>query len=339
MAKGIVKIKYGIAFLLAVLLLTSFLFSMEVRAYETEDFSITGVYVVGDVQFSLYKLGQLDNGQFKPTDEYAGYNIDYHENEAAQTYEAYITRDKQEPLLQQKTDNSNDVVFSGLSKGVYLLTGNSSEQNGEIYYPLPAIAVLYDDENKNLPVVIKYKKESVQNKKDISVLKIWEDNNSKDRPDEISVQLLKDGDLYESVILNDDNSWRYQWKDLDGSAEWTVTEEIVPENYTVKISDDGSSFVVTNTASVNDEPPESSGGEGGSDPSKPESSVQTPETPVSSPTPSVILQNSQSDKSVMGAVLQKLPQTGQMNLPIVILLTAGLVFIIIGAVRRKKSDR
>ncbi len=336
MTKGIVKTKYCIAFLLAALLLISFLFGINARAYEAEDFSITGVYVVGGVEFRLYQIGLIDDsGKYEPTDEYAEYHIDYHENEAAQTLEAYIARDKKEPFLSGNTDTKSRVEFDGLSKGVYLLTGSSSEQNGERYSPMPMIVVFYGDEDENFPVVIKYEKEQIQNTKDISVLKIWEDNNSKERPDKISVQLLKNGNIYESVILNEENNWRYQWKALDGSAEWTLTEKSVPDNYTVKISGDSDDFVVTNTAYTEDEPSVSSEDEN-SQPINPESTPKSSfETPNSSP--NVSSPSSNPNQSVMGAVLEKLPQTGQLNMPILILLPAGLVLIIIGVVRRKKS--
>ena len=54
------------------------------------------------------------------------------------------------------------------------------------------------------------------------------------------------------MTLNEANRWRYTWEGLpaynaDGSAiEWRVTEQ-VPAGYTVRITRDGSTFLVVNT--------------------------------------------------------------------------------------------
>ena len=72
------------------------------------------------------------------------------------------------------------------------------------------------------------------------------------RPSEVVIELLKDGKLYDTVTLNEKNNWRHTWRGLpeynaDGSKiEWRVTER-VPKNYTVRITRDGVTFLVTNT--------------------------------------------------------------------------------------------
>ena len=84
------------------------------------------------------------------------------------------------------------------------------------------------------------------------VLKVWDDGNAASQPQEITVQLLKDGVVYDTVRLNAKNSWRYTWSKLpkyDASGRritWTVTETAVG-GYTVSIRQEGVTFVVTNS--------------------------------------------------------------------------------------------
>ena len=84
---------------------------------------------------------------------------------------------------------------------------------------------------------------------DISVRKVWADNNNPNRPTSIQVQLYRDGTAYgEPVILNAANGWSHTWISLERGSEWTVDELNVPEGYTAVITGDAESgFVITNT--------------------------------------------------------------------------------------------
>ena len=83
---------------------------------------------------------------------------------------------------------------------------------------------------------------------DISVTKVWEDNNNEKnkRPDSVTIQLVKDGEVFKTSSLNENNSWKYTFVNLDKRSKYTI-KEILPENYSVTYSgnvNDG--FIVTN---------------------------------------------------------------------------------------------
>ena len=86
----------------------------------------------------------------------------------------------------------------------------------------------------------------------VSVEKVWEDGNSVGSiPNEVEVQLYRDGKAYGNVVkLSNDNDWKYQWNDLDGAYEWTVDEVNVPEGYIKTITNNDTSFIITNTKIV-----------------------------------------------------------------------------------------
>lgn len=59
----------------------------------------------------------------------------------------------------------------------------------------------------------------------ISVKKAWQSQGS--HPASVIVNLLKDGDIQETVTLNSGNDWKYQWKVTDTQATYSVTENPV----------------------------------------------------------------------------------------------------------------
>ena len=85
---------------------------------------------------------------------------------------------------------------------------------------------------------------------DRTVIKIWnDDGNAEARPSEVHIELLRDGVVYDTVILTEDNEWKYHWNGLAINHVWTVREKSVPDGYTAVVTEDGSLFIVTNTKS------------------------------------------------------------------------------------------
>ena len=83
---------------------------------------------------------------------------------------------------------------------------------------------------------------------DISVKKVWNDDDSDMRPDSISVQLYRGGKAYgDEVTLSEDNDWRYTWRDLNDGYTWSVEEVDVPDGYVSKTTRMGNRWVITNT--------------------------------------------------------------------------------------------
>ncbi len=79
----------------------------------------------------------------------------------------------------------------------------------------------------------------------LTVHKVWADNGYPDRPESVTVWLLKDGEKAESVILNAENQWTYTWEELDDRYTWTVEEE-VPAGYTASYKTEDNRIFITN---------------------------------------------------------------------------------------------
>ena len=81
---------------------------------------------------------------------------------------------------------------------------------------------------------------------DVTVKKEWKLDDGGTRPDSVTVELLKDGEVDKTVTLNEANGWSYTWSDLSADYTWTVQEVNVPEGFTSTITQAGNVFVITN---------------------------------------------------------------------------------------------
>lgn len=81
----------------------------------------------------------------------------------------------------------------------------------------------------------------------LTVRKVWKDDRSSDRPRQVTMELLKNGEPQGQVVLNDGNQWTYTWDRLDHKAEWTVREVDTGKGYDVKYVKEGHVITVINT--------------------------------------------------------------------------------------------
>lgn len=160
-----------------------------------------------------------------------------------------------------------------------------------------------------------------------NVMKVWEDAGVEgvDRPSSVTVQLLRDGEVYDEVELSEDNDWEYSWRGLSSRYDWTLVETDVPGDYTVEIDRQGNTFVVTNTAAEEIEDPDTplDPGPGPDDPGDPTDPTD-PGTDI--PDPDVPLDPG-------------LPQTGTLWLPVQILTIAGILLFSLGWMDMKRQKR
>jgi len=79
----------------------------------------------------------------------------------------------------------------------------------------------------------------------LTVHKIWDDNGYPERPESVTAHLLRDGEKFEAVELNENNQWTYTWDDLDDRYQWSV-EEDVPVGYEVTYKTEDNRVFITN---------------------------------------------------------------------------------------------
>ena len=323
----------GLLILLIVLLgaLPAFARELVVPDHEaslTLDYQYEGMPVPG-ARFDIYYLASVDAGSnFTLTEQFAGYPINVKDNTAdswnqlAYTLKGYAQVDKLTPEYTRDTDQDGRLTIDGLPTGLYLVVGTRVTVNEYTYTVDPTIVSvpgldpeddswIYDTtvypkstRDKNPPDDIEHDTRLTR-----KVLKIWDDDgDTKSRPAKITVDLLCDGEVYDTVTLTAKDSWRHAWDNLPAYAdngeplEWGLVERKV-DGYTVMVAREGITFMVTNTPKPTPPTPP--------DPEKPDK----PNKPN-----------------------EDLPYTGLLWWPVPVLLCAGMLFLIVGVVLRRRHQ-
>lgn len=249
------------------------------------------------VTFRIYRVARVNTASatFTPVAPYSSYNVlgasaDWLDRAA--TLEGYILRDKLPATAQAVTDENGVVAFSGLQSGLYLIVGERFLREGYQYTPMSCFLSLPNSYDGGVTWVsqvsarMKFSRtpDAGGQKLQRHVLKVWHDEGHEDqRPQKVTVDLLQNGEVYDTVDLSAENNWRYDWEDLDGASEWRLVEREV-ENYTHLVTQEGITFLVTNTYQRKPTPP-SGGGDDGPKPT-PTPTPSPSGTPAPGPTPS-----------------------------------------------------
>ena len=376
------KIGKKVIFLTGLLFL---IFSVHLNVFAGRDIqtekkaSLTIAGDLSEVIFRLYKPGTVtEKGKIDLIKPFSDYGITLGEDvsdktgweEAALAFAGYAQRDGLEPVREALSEG--EVTFEGLDCGLYLVIG---EKSGYTFSPflvsLPSLTA--EGEWDYIPrAVPKYEKDPLPPEPEtitVEAVKIWKEEEGGDnRPSEIILQLLKDGDVYGEAVLSRENSWRYRWTGLPKAAQWTVVEKTVPDGYTVEVERNGNTFGVTNTRietpSPTPEPEASIPPEATPTPevsvtpeatptpevSIPPEATPTPEVsipPEATPTPEVSIPPEATPTPEVSIIPDsptptqppenKGPQTGQLWWPVPLLAMAGILFLVIGMVLKRKK--
>jgi hypothetical protein len=217
--------------------------------------------ILSGMEWSLYRVGTRDGSNVDLIPELDGYSMDLGDlsaeavDTAAKTLSSYIIAAGISPISSGYTDTSGEVGFDGLSSGLYLVKGTVLQVDDKWYFPSTMLVEINDtDQSQSQDVYPKFYFETdTDDEKSYTVKKVWaevwadDETGTIERPASITVDLYKDAELFDTVILDEGNSWTYTWESLEAGAEWTVTEHEVPEPYQVTIDSNRSQFLIINT--------------------------------------------------------------------------------------------
>lgn len=221
---------------------------------------------VAGVSFHIYKAAEWNGSSYTLVSPFSNLSVKLADDPAseewqalASTLSAYVARDHIKSLAIGQTNENGSLTFEGLADGLYLLVGSSVELGDTrlFFQPLLVSVPFAQADGTNDYYVVTEPKYESRKVTDETVtrraLKIWKDDgNEEKRPQNITVQLLCDGEIHDEQILSAENNWSYTWENLDAAHDWQLTEKTVPEDYTVEITQQDMTFTVTNT---NDNPP------------------------------------------------------------------------------------
>lgn len=277
--------------------------------HHAHNLTVTAVFdqtPVSGMRFEAYLVSTVDEyGELTVIDRYQEYaeelDIRGKNDERWQAIAQILAReimldDPLKPSRSAVTDADGLATFSEILPGLYLIVGHGIEKDGYVYSTSPFFANVPEQDLGsnawNYDVVANAKPGREPVKADYQVIKVWKDDCHRDqRPKSITLSLICDGEVYDTVTLPHNGAWRYTWEDLETNHQWTVTEKKENGYQDPHVQQEGNTFIVTNTCSKTATPTQ-------------------PDNPT-------------------------LPQTGQLWWPVPVLIAAGLLFIVIGLLRRR----
>lgn len=319
------NIKRLLTVLLCAALLSTCVFAQYVDPYRNDcTLTVRCKHEVEGVLFSIWQVGKIDqNAGFTKTSDFAGARVNLNNTgdwaDLAETLAGFAESRKIDPLETDDTNKQGRAVFRDLRAGLYLVVGQPYTVDNKVYQTEPFLVSLPTRSDNTQPwdydVLTAIKaSEWVDNVEtdEVSVLKIWSgDDDSLVRPASITVQLLQNGLVYDTVTLNRRNNWEYQWTGLPAGSVWRVAEVDVPEEYFVLVRRNDNDFVIINTYENLKKP-------------------QIPEWPGDSDIVDIPDGDVPLDRPT-------LPETGTTQWIVPLLLSAGMVLFLMGLLRRRQE--
>ena len=141
-----------------------------------------------------------------------------------------------------QTIRDGKTVFEGLDCGLYLLTSDMYMNNRKCYITKPALISLPDRCNPNKPDQWVYDvtvcpKSDTLNSDLLKIRKIWRNTTASDNLPPVTIHLIVNGQIHDTVTLGPDNNWSATFDNaLPSGADWSVVEINVPTGYTASWS-------------------------------------------------------------------------------------------------------
>ena len=283
---------------------------------------------VSDMSWKIYKIGERREGNFVLTGEYSRYPIDMTALDTdnvrgiAQALESFIIGDSIKADAEGVTDISGTAVFSGLDRGLYLAVAKRVRKEPLTYIATPLLFEIKEDGSAEEAFPKIYSVITLQGEAaSYTVKKVWVDNDDSymARPVNVTVDLFRDGELYDTVVLDESTDWQHRWNTLDLDAEWRVVERNIPVKYAVLVDYNSKQFLIKNSYApdlIID------GGR-----------YTTATTAVTTSSVST----STVTASATTASNTGIPQTGQLWWPVIPLVLGGMALICIGLLLGRKN--
>lgn len=301
--------------------------------------------------WDMYLIGGTDsNGERFLTGDFADFPIDLDLTststltDTARTLESYARTQKITPTASGNSDANGILAFDDLENGLYLFVGKYIKDGAKTYIPVSFIAEI-TDASTVIDVSPKYTSQIVMAGEDYgyTVKKIWKNGGNR-IPDSILADIYCDGELYETVQLDDSNDWTYDWT-ADEFYIWDVIERDVPDGFKVVYRSNEWQYVIVNTLStqkpgidvVTTTSTATTTSTNTTTTSATSESTETVSGSASTSSSKIQSADATTVKNISTPEAEKLPQTGQLWWPVPVLIALGLILMAIGIRMRPKE--
>ncbi len=169
------------------------------------------------------------------------------------TLEAYIFADSVDVCNTSATNQLGQVSFNHLSPGLYIavIASPSQQLNCTFDSVLVSLPELEHNGLWQYELSVKPKSEVIppagsDEITELKILKLWKGDNNNSRPENIEVEIYRNGTSYKTVTLSEKNHWSYSWNAKKYGANWSIIEKNIPSGYVMTVEKRTNSFVITN---------------------------------------------------------------------------------------------
>ena len=208
---------------------------------------------IPDAELSLYSVASVTRGSndrlhYIFTDPFQDCGTALEDPALTETLDAFVL-DHAVPAAKQITNAHGQAVFTDLPLGLYFVKQTNTVAD---YAPCTSFLVTLPNETPDgyLYAVDASPKTEAAKLTSITVKKRWNTDDSTPIADSVTVQLLRNGVVVETAVLNTENHWQVTYENLPESDAYSVLEVQVPAGFTATYTQNGYVFTVTNSASL-----------------------------------------------------------------------------------------
>ena len=156
-------------------------------------------------------------------------------------------KDKDLTLIKEVTNKEGTATFKDLDLGLYLVMQTNAVKG---YSKIDEFLITIPKESKGTWTyeIVAQPKVDIIRLFDLTVEKVWGVSNN--IPEKVTIELLKKGEVIDTIELNEENNWTYTWEQIEKSDEYSVREINIPIGYTASYRSEGNKFIVTNTKTL-----------------------------------------------------------------------------------------
>ena len=147
------------------------------------------------------------------------------------------------------TDKNGTATCKALSLGLYFV-----RQSGAVEGFAPCTPFMVTVPGKNAEGYVYHvnasPKTEVARLTSITIKKVWNTDAATQAAEQVTVQLLRNGNVVKAATLNKQNNWQVTYTDMPESDAYSIREINIPKGFTATYRQTGYVFTVTNTPAL-----------------------------------------------------------------------------------------
>ena len=231
-------------------------FAAEFDPTQTGSVSVTLVGedepIIG-AELSVYYVATVlldDDGNlmYDYTDDFKQFDTAIDDTELATKLDAFVSQHNV-PSTKITTNIDGTALCNGLPLGLYFIKQTGAVEGFAPCTPF-LVTVPNEKDGEYLYKVNASPKTEVARLVSITIKKVWNTDKSTEAAESVTVQLLKNGSVVKTAILNAQNNWQITYADMPESDTYSIKEVNIPKGFTATYKQEDYVFTVTNTSTL-----------------------------------------------------------------------------------------